>query len=941
MLKRTARLLFGLAAVGLVLAVGASAGATALPGSSGNESYQAWFVQLETPPATKGGSKSALASERATFFKKAADQGLSVKQRHAFDQLWNGLSVDIPASQAGALAAIPGVQAVYPVVPVALPPVETGSSDPALKYAVTMTGADVARNELGLDGHGIKVAIMDSGLDYTLPEFGSCSSVGGSCRVAGGHDFVGDDYDANSSDSTYSPVPHPDDDPAPCNPVVADQRALQPGAGTSAAAHGTHVAGIVGADGRSDAENLVTGVAPGASLYAYRVFGCNGSTDADIMVAAMERAAADDVDVLNMSIGAALFNFANYPTAVAADNLVDDGVVVVASIGNSGDTGLWSASAPGVGNKVIGTASVDNIRTFLPYFLGPHGEHMGYNVATGSPEPPTTGVSAPLAETGNPSATGDGCGPFAPAPGNPSGKSVAGKIALIRRGSPAAGPTCSFYLKAFNAQQAGALGVIIYNNVPGRVNPTVAPPTAADPPINIPVVTITAADGATLSSAIAAGPSTITWTAESEYFDNIDTPGLISSFSSWGTASDLTLKPDIAAPGGNIRSTWPHQQHGGHWVISGTSMASPHVAGAVALYLESERLAGRNPSVASVRSVFQNSAVPFRGTTAATSALASPARQGAGLLNIVGAIQQRTSVTPGKLSLGEGSGGAKTLSVTNNGSTAKTYNLSFTPASSPIAAALSSGGVTSQPPYTFFALGNPGATVSFTVDAATATQVTLAPGQSKDVVANINAAGVPFDRTLYGGWIVLTNASSSSDTLRVPYLGFKGDYQAIRVIGDAGCAMPMLARFGSDTDKIQCSTPARTIDGLIGQPTGGTWEQPKKDPIIVLYHFDHQATNVTLTLLDAATGEPATQGNRSAILQSLELHSRNSAATSFFAFTWDGTQAVTNKDTTQRKATPGGVYRLRITLTKVKALNDSRTAGTESWTSPSISLRDG
>jgi hypothetical protein len=150
----------------------------------------------------------------------------------------------------------------------------------------------------------------------------------------------------------------------------------------------------------------------------------------------------------------------------------------------------------------------------------------------------------------------------------------------------------------------------------------------------------------------------------------------------------------------------------------------------------------------------------------------------------------------------------------------------------------------------------------------------------------------------------------------------------------------MLARLGSDTDKIDCATPVRTIDGVVGQPGGGTWSQPKRDPILVLYHFDHQATNVTLTLLDAASGQPVTQGNRSALLQSIALHPRNSAGTTFFVFTWDGTQAVSNRDTTRRKTTPGGTYKLRITLTKVKALNDSRAAGTETWTSPAITLRD-
>jgi hypothetical protein len=341
-----------------------------------------------------------------------------------------------------------------------------------------------------------------------------------------------------------------------------------------------------------------------------------------------------------------------------------------------------------------------------------------------------------------------------------------------------------------------------------------------------------------------------------------------------------------------------------------------------------------------VRNALQNNGTPIT-TTVASTMLDSTIRQGAGLLNIANAAQQTTSVTPGKLSLGEGLGGSRTLTVRNNGTSARTYNLSFVNASSPIASPLTVGATTSQPPFTFFSTGNPGTSVSFTVDGSPATQVNLLPGQSKDVTATITVPAALFDRTLYGGFLVLTNAASPADRVRVPYIGFKGDYQSIQVIGNAGCGMPMLARFGAATDKIQCTTPARTIDGLVGQPAGGTWAQPKRDPVIVLYHFDHQAVSVTLTLLDAATGQPVTQGNRSPILENIELHSRNSAPTTFFAFVWDGSQAVSNRDTTQRKTTPGGVYKLKITLTKVRALNDSRAAGTETWTSPAITLRDG
>lgn len=908
--RRKLRALFAVACAVLVL--GASAGAAVSPGGAANESFEGWFVQFGTPPAAKGGSKAAQASERAAFFKNAADQGLTVKQRHAFDELWNGVSVDVPASQAGALGRVTGVEAVYPVVPISLPPTATGaSSEPDLRYATTMTGADVVQNELRLDGTGVELAVMDSGLDYTLPEFGGCTRVGPGCRVAGGYDFVGDDFNGNPPDASYQPVPHPDDDPAPCDPNVADQRA-----GTSAAAHGTHVAGIAAADGRSDPDNLVTGVAPGATVYAYRVFGCNGSTSSDIMIAAMQRAAADGVDVLNMSIGSAFNNFPNYPTAVAADNLVDQGTIVVASIGNSGDLGLFAAGAPGVGSKVIGVASVDNLKSFLPYFLAsPDNAHMGFNAATGAPAPPTSG-SAELAKLGTPTTIGDGC-VNAPAPG-----SLTGKVALIRRGGPPPpAPSCSFYLKALNAQNAGAIGVVLYNNVAGRVNPTVAPPTPADPPITIPVVSITAADGVTLWTRISAGTTTLEWTDQSEFFDNADTSGRASSFSSWGLASDLTMKPDLAAPGGNIRSTWPHQQHGGHWVISGTSMAAPHVAGAVAQYLQAHPTA----SPAAVRTALQNSADPIRFQT--TTFADSTARQGAGLLDVPGAVQATTVVSPAKLSLGEGLVSTASLTVSNNGTTSKTYNLSSVGAVTPAPTA------TTQYPYTFGSILGPAASFGGS------SSVTVPAGSSATVPVSVNATGLP-EKALYGGYVVLTPAGGGAP-LRVPYVGFRGDYQAIQVIGNAGCGLPMLARLGSDTDKINCANPVRTIDGAVGQPDGGTWAQPKRDPILVLYHFDHQATNVTLTLLDAASGQPVTQGNRSPLLQEIALHPRNSAGTTFFVFTWDGMQAVSNRDTTGRKATPGGSYKLKITLTKVKALNDSRAAGTETWMSPTITLRDG
>src|SRR5213592_2193108 len=371
MLNTSLRLLLALLCIaGLSVApalAGDGAGAPGTVGGAANETPTSWFVELASPPAVKGTSKAKLQAERDAFKANAAADGVKYTERYSYDSLWNGLSVTVAPSKVAALGSIPGVKAVYPVHTVSLPDFSSegsGGADIELKNAVGLTGADIAHNELGLDGSGVTIAIMDSGLDYTLPEFGGC--FGPSCKVRGGFDLVGDSYN-DTPGPAFQPVPHPDGDPLPCDPNVAD-RAEVLGAGASDAGHGTHVAGIAAADGHGTGQ--VVGVAPGAKLLAYRVFGCNGSTDTDVMIHAMELALADHADVLNMSIGSAFDTWPESPAAVAADNLVDAGVIVVASIGNSGANfgQLWSAGAPGVGNNVIGVASYDNTKATLPAF---------------------------------------------------------------------------------------------------------------------------------------------------------------------------------------------------------------------------------------------------------------------------------------------------------------------------------------------------------------------------------------------------------------------------------------------------------------------------------------------------------------------------------------------------------------------------------------------
>ncbi len=218
-------------------------------------------------------------SGSADSFRSAAKKaGINYSERYAFSELWNGVSIVADPSKVASIRSLPGVVGVFPNQTFSLPPFQ-----PDMNFAKALTGADIVQNNLGFTGAGIKVAVMDTGVDYDHPDLGGCFGPG--CRVATGFDFVGDAYNDSDPTAPISPIPNPDPFPDDCN------------------GHGTHVAGIIGANGR------IKGVAPGVTFGAYRVFGCNGDTSSDVMIAAMERILRDKMDVLNMSIGSANVNW--------------------------------------------------------------------------------------------------------------------------------------------------------------------------------------------------------------------------------------------------------------------------------------------------------------------------------------------------------------------------------------------------------------------------------------------------------------------------------------------------------------------------------------------------------------------------------------------------------------------------------------------------------
>lgn len=828
------------------------------------EGGRLWFVELAGAPVADGRARGAVQSEKAAFRQAAQAAGVRFKERRSYDVLFNGFAVEVDPANRLKLARLKGVKAMYPVEIIQRPAAaQPSDSAPDLAAALSLTGADIAQNSLGLTGAGVKVGIIDTGIDIDHPAFGG-SGTGGttafpSARVAYGYDLVGDNYNSGGSGDQLIPVP--DANPDDC------------------AGHGTHVAGIVGANGGG-----IKGVAPQATLGAYRVFGCAGSSSSDVIVEALERAYADGMQVINQSLGAAR-QWPQYPTAQASTRLVNKGVVVVASIGNNGPLGsspdgLWAAGAPGVGAKVIGTASYDNAQRSFSVAGTPN----GYNPATGSPLPPTSG-SLTMAKTGTTTTADDGCAPIT--------ADIAGKAVLIRRG------TCSFYIKATNAMNAGAAAVVLYNNQAGALNATVA----GTPPITIPVVGIAAAQGAVLDAAIAAGTTTLNWGDQYVSYP-YGTGGLISGFSSFGMAADLSFKPNIGAPGGAILSSYPLEL-GGAATLSGTSMSSPHVAGGVALLLQAKPglMAG------SVMGKLQNVADPKNWSgNAALGLLDHTFRQGAGMLDIVGAVTATASISPSQISTGESASGAylQTLTVRNLSLSPAVYTVGHTAG---VAAGPNNLGTGSS--YAPTGIFDAPATV-----ALSRTTLNIPPLGSASVDVTITANAALPDRSLYGGYVTFTPTGAGTK-MSVPYAGFKGDYQSTQVLVPTANGFPWLATLSGGT--------------YTNQPGGATYTMADGNIPYFLMHLDHLSQRIKLEAYNSS-------GNSVGKVSDDEYMTRNSTPSGFFAFSWDG---VTFRGPAGNpigiKEVPNGTYNVKVSV--LKALGDeSNPAHWEIWTSPTITV---
>ena len=552
---------------------------------------------------------------------KIAEAAPEASVRYSYSLLLNGIALECAYGHIAELEALPGVKAVHMVQTYELP------TEPKVTSGGGMIGAPTAWN-LGMDGSGMVVAVLDTGLDTDHAAFAVEPKSPAVVRGDIDEMLSGSALQAQrlvrdlSSSSVYlsGKVPYVFD--------YADHDTDVNHHGGSD--HGTHVAGIVAAN---PADGSVTGVAPQAQLMILKVFpdGSTGANSDDIL-AALEDCVTLGVDVVNLSLGSpAGFTYRSdlLSTMEVYDRLAKAGIIVAAAAGNEYSAAyknLWGTDlsltsnpdygivgSPSSYSQTLSVASADNVTVRSAYF-----EAAGRKITftdTATTNNPEGGFIRVLGGKTLDYVVVPGSGEEA----DYANLNVKGKVALVSRG------VTTFAEKHEMAHAKGAAACIVYNTEAGMINMSIDS-------FPIPAIFISQADGQAMVAAAKDGVGTLT-VSESTYDAPSETGGQPSSFSSWGSTSQLEITPDIMAPGGNIYSSRDNNSYG---LMSGTSMATPHLAGASALMLEYLRTAGiEGDAMTLAYALMMSTAVPAKGSNGVT---ASPRKQGAGLVNLASAM---------------------------------------------------------------------------------------------------------------------------------------------------------------------------------------------------------------------------------------------------------------------------------------------------------------
>ncbi len=444
------------------------------------------------------------------------------------------------------------------------------------------------------------------------------------------------------------------------------------------------------------------------------------------------------------------------------DKLVARGMVLVAAAGNEGNDGVWMVSDAGLGDLASSVASSENIvgryRSFSyagavhPYTpVGAWGKFI------------TLFESATLVPIFEKDGTlSDGCDKTRYA-----GIDVKGKIVLTL----GAVTRCKSVERGTIAGVAGAVGMLVQSY------PFGLSPLKGDPVFLMAAIEFKAGEDL-LATYKKNANTTIIWNKDPSSFF-VEGGGHPSGFSSFGLDGDLRSKPDIAAPGGNILSTYPLAK-GGYTVMSGTSMATPYVAGSHALYMQAKHTKPRGDEI---RKVFKNTATISKNYN--SKSFTSVAKQGGGLINVLRAIETTSSITPDHIDLLDTNHLQKSVKITlkNNGKRVETYTLTHVPADA----------LNSYPTGNSFPLPTPLIEADYASVSFSQGKVKIPAGKSVEITLRFKEpkAGKAAHFPIYSGFIVATPSSKGSVAVHIPYTGLKGDVSKVPIM-DTDNGFPVL-----------------------------------------------------------------------------------------------------------------------------------------------------
>lgn len=818
---------------------------------------------------------------------------------HSFTTVYNGFSGLVEYRQLELIKQFDGVLDVTIATEYERPEVT-----PDMKYSKELVEAQATWDEYGYDGEGMIVGVIDSGVDPSHRDFVLTNEDNAALSKKEVEQLVAENGLPGKYYSAKVPYGYNYMDE---NDEVRD---LGPGASM----HGMHVSGTVGANGDEENGGL-KGVAPEAQILGLKVFGNDpdmGSTYGDVYIKAIDDAIILGADVINMSLGSvAAFVEDNNPEQRAVTRATENGVLMSISAGNSAHLGngyfnpsssnpdIGVAGAPGVATDSLQVASLENS------YMDMDGLEFNYGDVTGvapflsasDVHPNDIGGTYEIEFVG----IGDEAG-FA-------GKDLTGKFAFAVRGN-------TFTDTAFNAMDANAAGVIVYNHSDGWIN------MASDPAINIPQLFMSKTDGDELKAALDAG-ETVTVSFNGDLVSSANPlADTMSDFTSWGLTPNLDFKPEITAPGGNILSTFNDDQYG---TMSGTSMAAPHVAGGSALVLqrvdEQFDLDGRE-RVEMAKNILMNTAAPVLDKGAANAAYDlgtyySPRRQGAGLMQLHKAISTPVVVTEatsglGKVALKEvGETFSFTLEATNYSDEEVTYDVEANIQSDfQVFGTLGNAYLTGEldelegaPIDADITINGGDSTVEIAAGETVSIEVEVDLTDAK--VFTVNDAGKvgyfnPNDVFPNGyfveGYVTLTDATGDTlPQLSVPYVGFAGDWNAAPIV-DALSALGPDSSFyeysGMLYDDGQGGLSFHGYDPIADEDTMNIAISPNgdnyKDQVIPILSFLRNAKSVQYVVQDEEGKELKVLGTERNVRKHYYDGGRGAMYSVKSDFAWDG-----------------------------------------------------